>query len=976
MSDSHPTSAGPTLAELLTLVVVSHNRPAYLRRALRYYAGLGCRVLVLDSSALPLEGEEVRGGSIDYRHVPDFGYLDFQAKLTLGVELAQTPNMAFAADDDYMLHDALEASARFLDAHLDYGLCHGYCLMYQTGAGVTDYFRRDKKGREDYDHPLPQQRVIDFMTHYIPPFYAVIRRSLLKHWFELVPSGTPFEYLEVGHAYFLLASAKARILPMPYIVREANYMGSEHNTDVCTELTSEDPRAVQRREAFAELLADLPVEMPALDRAQRRALAHRAFGVMAEGLRKGTGLGLDLIVRSSWPQLGEPLRLFAGRQYVEMPFYNQPFFDLLASIEYANQALPAGRRHLTELEGPLVQQADLLRPHHGESRDHAVTRLTQALGKWPFNLRVVDALLAAVGNGVAPVRGLLAWAERLRAARPADSQALLQASPSGQLLDWLAMRVPTDHERAAIAADIQARPLPAIGIVLLDLAGEPGKLQRTFDSLMAGEYRGFRIVVLTAGELPNQTAPSQVLHFVRVDPERYVDTLNLVVRESPCPWMLLARAGDEFTAAGLLRTALELRGATGLRAVSGDLIHRTEQGALCHAFRAGFNLDLLMTVPSLSASHWLIHRDSLIEVGGYDPVLPMALEYDLLLRLIEQGGAAGFAHLDEPLLIIPAPVEGEVAQRRDALVRHLKARGLPMEVQASGEGRLRLTCRQEGPIEVSILLVAQDNLPALKRCLQALLSHTRYGHYEIVLVDNASQSPEQQSWLDAVAPQLPRLRLVRSPAPLGRAAAYQLASQEAGGEFLVLLSCEAEVRQPDWLERLLDQAQRPEVGLVAPRLVNAKGKVTQAGLVLAGEAGVLPGLAGSDADAPGYLHRLQAEHNVSALSDACLMLRKTHFDSLGGFDARFDLAYADVDLSLQLGADGYLAVVTPAVDVIHPGVLGHDAETLALLHAKWGERSQRDALYNQNLSTADAAYRLGALARLDWVRMLGNGGAE
>ncbi|TFW36776.1 glycosyl transferase family 2, partial [Pseudomonas fluorescens] len=146
------------------------------------------------------------------------------------------------------------------------------------------------------------------------------------------------------------------------------------------------------------------------------------------------------------------------------------------------------------------------------------------------------------------------------------------------------------------------------------------------------------------------------LHFVRVIPVNYVDKLNQIARQSTCDWLLLTEAGDEFTAGGLLRAGLELRAAPECRAVASYEIHRDANGALVDVFRPGFNLDLLQSLPALMARHWLIRKDVLLDAGGYQADFSKALEFDLLLRIIEQGGLAWLAHLNEPLLIARAPV--------------------------------------------------------------------------------------------------------------------------------------------------------------------------------------------------------------------------------------------------------------------------------------------------------------------------------
>ena len=130
MQGKYGSESGLPLNELLTVVLITHNRPAFVRRAVKFYSALPCRILVLDSSAMVTDGIDGDYPGVDYRHLPQFGYWGMRAKLDYGVQQVTTPYMVFAADDDFIVHDALDASVSFLEANPDYGMCHGYCLMY------------------------------------------------------------------------------------------------------------------------------------------------------------------------------------------------------------------------------------------------------------------------------------------------------------------------------------------------------------------------------------------------------------------------------------------------------------------------------------------------------------------------------------------------------------------------------------------------------------------------------------------------------------------------------------------------------------------------------------------------------------------------------------------------------------------------------------------------------------------------------
>lgn len=958
------------LSELLTVVLITHNRPAFLRRALKYYSTLPCKVLVLDSSPEHPEGDFSK---VDYQHLPQFAYWGMQAKLTYGVKQLTTPYMVFAADDDFILHESLAESVNFLEANHDYALCHGYCLMYLARAGSVNYFRRDKKICEDYSSECAEDRVLDFMHQYVPPFYGVCRTSIIQDWYAALPDGTSFEWQEIGHSYYLLANAKARVLPIPYVVREINIDFSDHNTEVYHALTFVDAKSVAEREAFAEFLASLPTGITHLDQNQRKAFALKSFGVMSDSLKSGRGLTVELIFQSVWDQLlKEPERKFGPKQYVEMPFYNQRFFDLLTQFEFLLHAMPAGRVQLEQLEGVWTRQEHLMRARNNDTAESVIDRLWQAHDSNAFNRSVIKRLteqLDATGDE-AQAQTMREWSTRLDDASNVDHYPAFSNMRSGRLLKWLDAREPDAEQAATIAAHLAMNNGgPQFGIFLLDLDNNVDKLQATLDSLVEGHSKSFKIVVLTTGERPTSTTAQNTLHFVRVSPGNFVEKLNQSVSQSSCDWLLLAEVGDEFTASGLLRASLELMSAGDVRAVSTDEIQRTETGALVDVYRPGFNLDLLQSYPSLMARHWLIRRDVLLEVGGYQADFSKALEFDLLLRIIEQGGLGGLAHLDEPLLICQAPLLEENAHERQALLRHLSNRGYKAKVASASPGTWQIDYRHSEQPLLSIIVPAIDDPSALRRCVEGVLLRTRYSRYEVLIAANPNHSAAVNDWLGTL--RNAKVRVLRADQSLGEVALYNAASGQAQGEYLVLLAADSEIVNPNWIELLLNHAQRPEVGIVGAKLIDRSGKISQAGLILGLNGGVGSPFVGDKNAAEGYMQRLVVDQNYSAVSKVCLMVRKKLFDALDSLDAvSFADGFSDVDLCLKAGQAGYLVVWTPLVQVLHNGDLPQAPEALQALREKWSNAFAQDPAYNANLALSGKGFTLGDKASINWAQLL------
>ncbi|MBN3861295.1 TIGR00180 family glycosyltransferase [Pseudomonas frederiksbergensis] len=965
------------LSERFTVVVISHNRNAFLRRTLQYYSHYPCTILVLDSS---VEGDEHMARdfpSVDYRHLPQYTYQGLQEKLTYGVNQVTTPYMVFAADDDFLLHGALTESVEFLEANPDYGLCHGYGMMYLARATEVNYYRRDQRVQEDYNSEQPEGRVMEFMGQFLPPFYAVTRTDLLQQWYSLLPPGTSFEWQEIGHAFYLLACSKARILPIPYAVREANYGASDHQTNVLTVLTYKDAKTVADREQFAQFLASIPTQFSDSDSdpARVKQIVLDSFTAMADCLLEGRSLRATLIFRSTWIEVGrEPVRSFGPEQFVEMPFYNKPMFDLLTEFEFLLHAMPAGRLQLKELEGILLKQHELMRIQPNDNDRTIRARLWEALSLNRFNRSVVKRLIESLEGSEDQDEKLKlqAWATRLDSFPGQDDRTLFQNMPSGRLLDWIEARSPDTAQLSAISKHLaRHNGGPQFGILLLDLDADMVKLQATFDSLVNGHCRAFKVVVFTTGDMPATTSVRDTVHFVKVTTANYVERINQIVAQWSVDWLLLAEAGDQLTPSGLLRASLELIGAEGVRAVAMDEIQRQANGSLADVFRPGVNLDLLQTVPSLMARHWLIQRDVLAQARGFSTEYTQALEFDLLLRLIEDGGLGGLAHLAEPLLICNAPATEENAQERQVLSRHLSNRGYRGQVSSTLPQTWQIDYQHAQRPMVSIILQSQDNLEHLQRALVSVLQRTRYQRHEVLIVDNHSQSPELAEWLSSLEGKGDRIRVVRSGQRLSASALNNFACAEAKGDYLVLLSAESEVINANWLDALLNQAQRPEVGIVGAKLMDTRGVTTLAGLVLGLNGDIDSAFIGERKDAKGYLNGHQVEQNYSAVSGACLMIRKDLYEAVGGLDEeRFDEAFADVDLCLKVADAGYLTVWTPQAQLLHPGVLPEATQARAALRDKWQARFAQDVAYNQNLALTGKGFTLSEPTRVNWAQLL------
>ncbi|MCE0916337.1 MULTISPECIES: glycosyltransferase family 2 protein [unclassified Pseudomonas] len=547
--------------------------------------------------------------------------------------------------------------------------------------------------------------------------------------------------------------------------------------------------------------------------------------------------------------------------------------------------------------------------------------------------------------------------------------------------DWLRQRQTTPAQQRLVDARRQAlRGQTSLTVLVRDKHGEARALDDTLESLAwwrSSSSIDLRTIVLSTTATP--TRADQDTHWLHVSSPGAIE-LNEVLQGDDSDWLLLLDAGDEILPSGALLLDLELAGAQNCRMIYCDGMFRSAEGPGA-ALRPGVNLDYLLSLPLVMASHWLVRRSLAVQAGGYDATLPDALSLDLVLRLIDIGGLDGIAHLEEPLVVSDLPVVVENQDEREAVLRHLANRGYAQaEIVENPPRHYHVKYRHAHQPLVSILIPTRDQLPLLRRCIESLLEKTRYPHFEIILIDNDSQLPETLEWLQLMANiAASKLSVLNHPGPFNFSAMNNLAACHARGEYLLLLNNDVAILNDDWLDELLNHAQRPEVGIVGAKLLTPTGHVQHAGLI-----GGLNGPAGSpNADQAahdgGYLQRLLVDQNVSAVSASCLMIRKEVYEAVTGMDeAHFQLTCNDLDLCLKVGELGYLNVWTPHALLLHEGgATWSEARKDARLrqrfaqeqhHAqkKWLTTLANDPTYNKNFALRGTGYSFEALHDLTW----------
>lgn len=639
------------------------------------------------------------------------------------------------------------------------------------------------------------------------------------------------------------------------------------------------------------------------------------------------------------------------------------YVKLLRLGNLAMLARPLAYFRVTDQQSTQAFMADPTRAREGHASFHRLTRELGWVRASELNATVKIAPLAK--RGEVQDMELRSYFDRSPAAAQTNRQIIArleqhQPSPAqqGLIRDYL-----TRHDGG-----------PAIAIVVCDFDNQPDRVLATLQSLATDPplLERLKVFILADYDRQTQSELQAQLPWLAATRENRPTLLNTLMQDNSHDWWLLVDAGTTFTASGLLCAVMKTLDAPGCDALFCDEVTLDAQGSASLAFRSDFNLDYLLSCPAASSRHWLFKRQSVLNVGGFDPACAQAMELDLILRLIEHEHFASFAHCSEPLVIAAQALEHDDPHVNDTLLRHLHSRGYAnSQLHAVVPGHSRIDYGHDGAALVSIIISAQDQLDTLQRCVESILQTTTYPDYEIIVSDNNSQSAETRQWLATLeALQSDRIRVLRHAETLSESACINSAAGYAQGEFIVLLAHDLCVVQDNWLENLLNHALRPEVGVVGAKLTAADGSIEHAGMILGLNGSASAVTAAQDAGV-GYMHRLISDQNLSAVSGDCLMVRTSLYLALQGLDDQlFPSQHGDIDLCLRVRDSGHLVVWTPFASLSRmrakpaPALI-YDDQTRAL-YDKWLHYLAWDPAYNLNFSLQQACFTPELNSELSW----------
>ncbi len=363
-------------------------------------------------------------------------------------------------------------------------------------------------------------------------------------------------------------------------------------------------------------------------------------------------------------------------------------------------------------------------------------------------------------------------------------------------------------------------------------------------------------------------------------------------------------------------------------------------------------------IDNLRANNYICHfsmfaRTLLDGTELYRPKFDGSQDHDMILRLTDR--ARKVVHVPKLLYYwrhhsgsVASGIQAKpyvVESARGAVADHLRRHGFAnfkITSTRAFETIFKITYEIIGEPKISIVIPNRDHVEDLRRCIKSIIEKSTYANYEIVVVENNSESREIFAYYEELAGN-PAVKIVTYRGEFNYSAINNLGVSQAGGDYVVLLNNDTQIITVNWMEELLMYAQRGDVGAVGGKLYYADKTIQHAGVVIGLGAHRTAGHVHyrQKRENLGYMGRLCYAQNVSAVTGACLMVKKRLYQEAGGLDESFAVSLNDVDFCLKLRRMGYLNVFTPFAEAYHFESVSRGLDTDGEKAERYNEESAR-----------------------------------
>ena len=351
-----------------------------------------------------------------------------------------------------------------------------------------------------------------------------------------------------------------------------------------------------------------------------------------------------------------------------------------------------------------------------------------------------------------------------------------------------------------------------------------------------------------------------------------------------------------------------------------------------------------------------------------------AQDFDFILRCCEK--AQKITHIPKVLYHWRCHMDSTAADPsskayayeagRKAVREHYQRLGIDAKVEMTERpGWYRSHVKVQGNPLISVIIPNKDHTDDLELCLFSMTRKSTYRNYEILIVENNSEKEETFEYYRKLPDRYPKARVLTWEKEFNYSAINNFAAKEAKGEYLLFLNNDVEILTPDWMEEMLQNCQQENVAAVGAKLYYPDDTIQHAGVVLG-----LGGIAGhimcrASKEDPGYFGRMISVQEISAVTAACMMVKKSYFDAVGGLDETFQVAFNDIDLCMKFRAAGKKIIFTPYAELYHYESKSRGLEDtpekqfrfdkeVKRFQEKWAQQLEMgDPYYSPNLSVTE-----------------------
>lgn len=556
-------------------------------------------------------------------------------------------------------------------------------------------------------------------------------------------------------------------------------------------------------------------------------------------------------------------------------------------------------------------------------------------------------------------------------------------------------------DRVAIEARIERMSVkPLMSVVMPVYNPEPSFLQEAIASVQAQIWPHWELCIADDASpdpripalLAKAAAADLRIRWTRRDANGHISAAsNSALELARGEWVVLVDHDDRLAPEALYEIA-----AAAIANPAAQVIYSDEDKIDEHGRRSGpyFKPDLdpdLLLAQNMVNHLGAYRRNLLGTIGGFRMGLEGSQDHDLVLRCLAETGADAFVHIpavlyqwrrtSAPSSFSQASLDRCTAASRRAVADHLAARGIAADVVpaplAPAWNRVAYHLPSPAPL-VSVIVPTRDRAEFLGPCIRGVLEQTDYPRIEVLIVDNDSVEPATHALFGSLTADR-RVRILRRPGAFNYPALNNVAVQEAHGEILLLLNNDTLVIEPGWLRELVSHAARPGIGAVGAKLLYPDRTVQHGGVLLGMGIGTetVAGHYGHGAaeNDPGPFGWLALTRSVSAVTAACLAVKRADYLAVGGMDeTHLRVAYNDVDFCLRLRAAGLRNIFTPHALLLHfesksrgyedtPEKLARFALESRFMRTKWGDVLDSDPFWNPNMCLVDPRHRIAPKPR-------------